>query len=130
VAVLPAISEKNNAPAKPYVGGTGLYINANASDDQAKLAYEFAKFFATKGTEALVAKAGQFPASKDVALPSDNPNVKAWTDQYANGVALPNSPKMSNVWTPADDMVNKVMIGGADPATAAKDAAETINKAG
>ena len=130
VAVLPAISSRSNAPAKPYVGGTGLYINANASDSQTKLAYEFAKWFATKGTEALVAKAGQFPASKDVALPADNPNVKAWTDQYANGVALPNSPKMSAVWTPADDMVNKVMIGGADPATAAKDAAATINKAG
>jgi len=129
VATLPAISAKANAPAKPFVGGTGLYINANDDDDQAKLALAFAEWFATTGTEPLVAQAGQFPASNNVALPSDNPITAAWTAQYANGVALPNSPKMSAVWTPADDMMNKVLTGGVDPATAGKDAADTINKA-
>jgi len=130
VAILPSVSSAENAPAKPFVGIQALYLNSNPDEDQARLALEFARFFSVQGTQALAEQAGQLPASNDVPLPSSNPNAQTWLDQYANGVPLPNDPKMNQVFEPADDMLNKVLNGDATPEDAATDAAETINNAG
>jgi len=130
VAVLPAISEKEDAPAKPFVGGLGLYINSNLDDEQAKLAFEFARWFVTEGTATLVADAGQIPASSDVQISAENVAAQTWVEQYANAVPLPNDPKMGAVFPAADDMLGKVLRGESTPEEAAKSAAETVNKAG
>jgi len=130
VAVLPTVASASNAPAKPFVGIQGLYLNSNPDEDQARLALEFARFFSVQGTQALAEQAGQLPASNDVTLPASNPNAQIWLDQYATGVPLPTDPKMGQVWEPADDMLNKVLNGDATPEEAAADAAETINSAG
>ena len=130
VALMPAISAQEDAPARPFVGATGLYINSNLDEEQAELAFEFATWFSTVGTQPLVEEAGQLPAATSVQIPEDDPYGATFVEQYANGVALPNAPQMALVWTPADDMLAKVMRGEAAPAEAAAEAAETINSAG
>jgi maltose-binding protein MalE len=130
VALMPAISPKENAPARPFVGATGLYVNSNLDDDQAALAFEFARWFSTTGTQPLVDEAGQLPAATSVQIAADDPYGATFVEQYATGVALPNSPRMGVVWAPADDMLAKVMRGEAQPADAAASAAETIDSAG
>jgi maltose-binding protein MalE len=130
VALMPAISAKEDAPARPFVGASGLYINSNLDDEQAALAFEFARWYSTAGTQPLVDQAGQLPAAASVQVPADDPFGAIFVQQYGSGVALPNSPRMGVVWTPADDMLAKVMRGEATPADAAADAAETVNSAG
>jgi len=130
VALLPTIAEKENAAPKPFVGVQSLYVNANADDDQAKLAFEFARWMSTTGTQFLVDEAGQLPASTAVTPAEGDPFAATWLQQYAAGIPLPSNPKMSLVWTPAGDMITKVLEGQLPPDEAAKEAQETIDKAG
>ncbi len=130
VALLPAISDNDNAPARPFVGVQGLYINSNLDPEQAELAFEFARWFSTVGTQILVDEAGQLPASPFVTVPEDEPAAETFVEQYEVGVALPTAPLMQSVWTPAGDMITKVIEGQASPEEAAQEAAETINSAG
>ncbi len=129
LARLPTIAEKDNAEPKPFVGVQSLYINANDEDDQAKLAFEFARWMSTTGTQFLVDQAGQLPASTAVQPAQGDPFAAIWLEQYAAGIPLPSNPKMSLVWTPAGDMITKVLEGQAKPEEAAKEAQETIEKA-
>lgn len=129
VAKLPAISPLENAPARPFIGTTGLYINANLDDEEAELAFQFAQWYSTVGTEFLVTEAGQIPASTQVEIPADQPFAAAFVEQFQEGVAQPTVPEMANVWEAADDMINKVIRGEATPEQAAADAASTINTA-
>ncbi|MDP9366480.1 MAG: extracellular solute-binding protein [Chloroflexota bacterium] len=130
VAVLPQITPSENAPARPFVGGTGVYVNSNLDDDQAQLAFEFARWLSTDGTRPLVEQAGQIPASTAVEPPADDRFAQTWRDQYEQGVAIPNDPMMETVFRTADDMLGKVFRGEAPPEQAANEAAETINRAG
>jgi arabinogalactan oligomer/maltooligosaccharide transport system substrate-binding protein len=130
VATLPKIAAKGGADPKPFVGIQGLYINSNFDEEESIVALEFAKWFSTAGTQVFVEQAGQLPASVDVPLPDSNPNAATWLAQYELGTPLPSTPKMSQVWTPADDMLAKVMRGESTPEEAASSAAETINRAG
>lgn len=129
VALLPKISEKEDADPKPFVGVQSLYINANTEDDQSKLAFEFARWMSTTGTQFLVDQAGQLPASTGVQPAEGDPFAATWLQQYAAGIPLPSNPKMSLVWTPAGDMITKVLEGQLPPDEAAKEAQETIDKA-
>jgi len=130
VALLPAISELQDAPAKPFVGIQSFYVNANAEDDQAQLAFAFAQWMSTDGVQPFVDGAGYLPASTGVTLPAENPLAPVFVEQYAAGVPLPSNPKMSAVWTPAGDMITKTLEGTLPPEQAAAEAAETIDKAG
>ena len=130
VAVLPAIAELQNAPAKPFVGIQSFYVNSNLDDDQAALAFEFAKWMSNEGVQPFVDKAGYLPASTTATLPAENPLAPVFVEQYAAGVPLPSNPKMSAVWTPAGDMITKTLEGTLPPEQAAAEAAETIDKAG
>jgi arabinogalactan oligomer/maltooligosaccharide transport system substrate-binding protein len=130
VATMPKVSSKGNADPKPFVGINGLYINSNFDEEESLVALEFARWFSTAGTQFLVEQAGQLPASNEVTLPESNPNAAVWLEQYELGTPLPSTPKMSAVWTPADDMLAKVMRGESTPEEAAASAADTINSAG
>lgn len=130
VAILPAISSDKDAPAKPFVGVTALYLNANDQGDQAKLAFTFAQWFSTTGTQALANQAAQIPASTSVKVPENDPIAQTFVEQYRVGVALPTNPKMANVWTPAGDMITKVLAGQLSAQQAAQQTAKTIDSSG
>jgi arabinogalactan oligomer/maltooligosaccharide transport system substrate-binding protein len=130
VALLPAISELGDAPAKPFVGIQSFYINANLDEEQAALAVEFAKWMSTAGVQPFVDQAGYLPAANSVTLPAENPHAAVFVEQYAAGVPLSSNPKMAAVWTPAGDMITKALEGTLPPEQAAAEAAETIDQAG
>lgn len=130
VALLPAISELDDAPARPFVGIQNFYINANLDDDQAALAFAFAEWLSTTGVQPFVDKSGYLPAANSATLPEDNPHAAVFVEQYAAGVPLSANPKMGAVWTPAGDMITKVLEGTLPPEQAAAEAADTIDRAG
>jgi arabinogalactan oligomer/maltooligosaccharide transport system substrate-binding protein len=129
VALLPAISTKGDAQPKPFVGSTGLYLNPN-SEDNAELAFEFARWFSADATQMLVDEAGQLPANTQVTVPAGDAAAQAFAQQYQTATALPTNPKMSNVWEPAGNMITKVLDNNVPPEQAAEEAAQTIDAAG
>lgn len=129
VAELPVISQNGDAPAKPFLGVKHIMINSNASGDQAALAAKFAEFFTGAEVGAILAEsAGHLPANTGVDL-SGNPIAGAFVAQAANSTPMPTIPEMGQVWTPAQEMIGKVLAGDATAEAAAAEAAKTINDA-
>lgn len=127
VAVLPAISSAENAPAQPFVGIQSLYVDRNAEADQAQLAFAFARWMSEEGTQIFVAEAGQLPASTAVALPAENQSAPVFLQQYEAGVPLPSNPLMTTVFTAAEAAIPAVLEGSASPDEAGREAKETID---
>lgn len=129
VAPLPLISEANNAAPKPFLGVKHIMINANANEGQAKLAYEFAKWFTgPESVQVLAAKAGHLPAHSGVDVSGD-PIAQAFVTQAQNATPMPTIPEMAYVWEPVGQMITKVLNGDATPEQAAAEAQDAINKA-
>jgi len=59
----------------------------------------------------------------------DDPLQAGFLKQTASASYFPNEPEMGAVWTPAADMITKVIEGKASPADAAKEACATIDTA-
>lgn len=129
VAVLPTISENSDAAAKPFLGVKHIMLNANDEGDQAALALKFAEFFTGAEVGKILAdSAGHLPANTGVDV-SANPIASAFVAQAANSTPMPTIPEMGQVWTPAQDMISKVISGDATAEDAAAQAAKTINDA-
>jgi len=128
VAPLPKISEKADASPMPFLGVKHIMMNSNIEGDQAALAFQFMQWFT--GPDAvgpLAEKAGHLPAHTGVDV-SANPIASAFVEQAQNSTPLPTIPEMGSVWTPAGDMITKVISGDATPEEAAADAQEQINQ--
>lgn len=129
VAPLPVISENGDAPALPFLGVKQIMVNSNLNDDQAALAAKFAEFFTGAEVGQILAdSAGHLPANTGVDV-SANPIASAFVAQAANSTPMPTVPEMGQVWTPAQDMIGKVLDGSATPEQAAADAAKQIDDA-
>jgi maltose-binding protein MalE len=129
VAVLPAISENSDAAAKPFLGVKQIMLNSNADDEQTALALKFAEFFTGPEVGQILAdSAGHLPANTGVDV-SDNPVASVFVTQAQSSSPVPTIPEMSQVWTPAQDMIGKVLSGDATAEEAAAEAASTINDA-
>jgi maltose-binding protein MalE len=128
VVPIPTITEAGDAAAMPFLGVTGIMINANADEEQARLAAAFAEWFTGPESAGILAEQnGHLPAHLEIEL-SDNPIAAAFVAQAENAVPTPNIPQMGQVWVPADDMIAKVLSGDATAEEAAAAAAETINQ--
>jgi arabinogalactan oligomer / maltooligosaccharide transport system substrate-binding protein len=111
----------------PFVGTENYYLNANKKDNKAAL--DFLAFISSPGVQSLfVREAGQISTNQKVDL-SSNPALVPFVQQAAQGSVFPNFPAMGQVWTPAGDMITKVLDGKATPEQAAKEASDAINKA-
>lgn len=129
VAPLPLISEKGDVAPAPFLGLKHLMINYNSTGDQATLAGTFASWFTGPDSVTFLAeKAGHLPAHTGVDV-SANPVAAAFVAQAESATPLPTIPEMGQVWTPAEDMISKVLSGDSEPAAAAAEAASTINSA-
>jgi arabinogalactan oligomer/maltooligosaccharide transport system substrate-binding protein len=129
VAPLPTISEANDGTPMPFLGVKHIMVSANADTEQAKLAVEFAKWFTGPDSEKFLAdKAGHLPANTGVDVTA-NPIAQAFVAQGQSATPLPTIPEMGQVWTPAGDMITKVLSGDSTPEDAAKEAADAIDKA-
>jgi arabinogalactan oligomer/maltooligosaccharide transport system substrate-binding protein len=76
----------------------------------------------------LAEKAGHLPANTGVDV-SANPIAQAFVQQGQNATPTPTIPEMGQVWTPAGDMITKVLSGSSTPDAAAAEAQDAINKA-
>ncbi|TXG80337.1 MAG: maltose ABC transporter substrate-binding protein [Thermomicrobiales bacterium] len=129
VAPLPIISENGDAPALPFLGVKQIMVNSNLDEAQAALATQFAEFFTGAEVGQILAdSAGHLPANTSVDV-SANPIASAFVAQAANSTPMPTIPQMGQVWTPAQDMIGKVLDGSATPEQAAADAAKQIDDA-
>lgn len=129
VAPLPKISEAGDASPMPFLGVKHIMMNSNIEGDQATLAFEFMKWFTGPDSVSFLAeKAGHLPANSGVDV-SANPIASAFVAQAASSTPMPTIPEMGQVWTPAGDMITKVLSGDATPEEAAATAQDQINDA-
>jgi len=129
VAPLPKISEKADAAPMPFHGVKHIMMNSNIEGDQAALAFQFMQWFTGPESVGFLAeKAGHLPANTGVDVSAD-PIASAFVEQAQNTTPLPTIPEMGQVWTPAGDMITKVLSGDATPEEAAAEAQDQINQA-
>ncbi len=114
--------------ANPFTGTDGWYINPNLDATQAKLAVDVALALSAPAAEQIfVDEAGHVPANPAVAI--TDPITQGFADAAAAGLPRPQNAQFGEWWGPFGDALNKVMDGGADPATAVKDACALMNEA-
>jgi arabinogalactan oligomer/maltooligosaccharide transport system substrate-binding protein len=117
-----------SGPANPFTGTDGWYINPNLDATQAKLAVDVALALSAPAAEQVfVDDAGHVPANPVVTV--SDPITKGFADAAAAGLPRPQNAQFGEWWGPFGDALNKVMDGGADPATAVKDACALMNEA-
>lgn len=112
----------------PFLGTKNIFLSSNSKGDSQKAALALMKAFVSADVQSNQAiKAGHIPVNKNVK-PAD-PLVAAVMVQTLSASYFPNEPEMGAVWTPAGDMITKVIEGKSQPAAAATEAADLINKA-
>ena len=95
------------------MGVKSLWITKNAQNPA--LAADLLKFYTNASNQIAMSKAdGEVPANlaadNDTSVTS-NPAISGFADQAKVGVALPNTPFMSGVWTPMDNALAAIWSG-------------------
>jgi maltose-binding protein MalE len=128
-ATLPVIAA-NNTPAKPFVGVKSLWMAKTARNPA--LVADLMKFYTSKTNQIAMSRAdGEIPANSAAA---NDPAVQAqaavaaYAAQVKLGVALPNTPYMSALWTPVQDALTAVWNGTQTPQQALSDAQAAATK--
>ena len=129
VGVAVAPSTPSGGKFAPFVGAELYYISANSSDEEKGAAMQFAQFIMSPGVAQTFANdAGQISTSTEFDV-AGNEALAAFVEQAKQGTPFPNFPAMNQVWTPAGDMISKVLDGQSTAEDAAKEATDAINKA-
>ncbi|MFM7203878.1 MAG: extracellular solute-binding protein [Myxococcota bacterium] len=127
VAPLPTISA-NNQPARPFMGSEAVMMSSRAANKDA--AFEVMKYLTGAEASKVRMQVGkQTVATLKAYEGNTDPMVKVYQQQLANSVAMPNTPQMLMVWSPAATALNKAVTGGAKPAEALKQAQTQIEQA-
>jgi arabinogalactan oligomer/maltooligosaccharide transport system substrate-binding protein len=128
-ATLPTITA-NNSPARPFVGVKSLWMARTAKNPA--LVADLMKFYTNKTNQVAMSQAdGEIPAN---AAAANDPAVQAqaavagYAAQAKVGVALPNTPYMSALWTPVQDALTAVWNGSQTPEKALSDAQAAATK--
>lgn len=127
VAVAPPITMPSGKTFAPFLGTKNIFLNANSTGDAKAAAIKFLAFMSLPDTQAIYAKVGHIPSNP--STPVDDPIIQGFIKQTQSATYFPNEPEMGAVWTPAGDMITKVLTAGVAPADAVKAAVETINAA-
>jgi arabinogalactan oligomer/maltooligosaccharide transport system substrate-binding protein len=128
-ATLPIITA-TGTPARPFVGVKSLWMAKTAKNPA--LVADLMKFYTNKANQIAMSQAdGEIPANSAAA---DDPAIQAlpavagYAAQVKLGVALPNTPYMSALWTPVQDALTAVWNGTQTPAKALSDAQAAATK--
>jgi maltose-binding protein MalE len=111
----------------PFLGTKNIFLSANSQGDAQNAALAFLKFMSQPDTQGVLAAIGHIPSNPNVKI--DDPLQAGFLKQTASASYFPNEPEMGAVWTPAADMITKVIEGQATPADAVKEACQTIDTA-
>lgn len=114
---------------QPFLGVAGFYVSAFTEDPL--LAQIFlTEFVATDAAmEEFYTLNNRPPAYLPVLEAIDDPDLLAFGEAGVNGLAMPNIPQMSAVWTAWGDAMQLVIQQQQDPADAFANAAEQIRTA-
>ena len=124
----PITMSPSGKPFAPFGGVKDVYLSANSKGDARNAAIKFLAFFAQPDTQALFAqKAGYIPTNASAQV--TDPITLGFIKQSQSTTYFPNEPEMGAVWTPAGDMITKVLTAGADPTAVIASAVTTINTA-
>lgn len=127
VATLPTISATNQ-PARPFMGSEAIMMSAKSSKKEA--AFEVMTYLTdTEASKIRMQVGKQTVATVKAYEGVTDPSVKVFQAQLINSVAMPNTPQMLMVWSPAATALNKVVSGGASPAESLKTAQSQIEQA-
>ncbi len=128
-ATLPLITA-SNTPAKPFVGVKSLWMAKTAKNPA--LVADLMKFYTNKTNQIAMSQAdGEIPANSAAAndpAVQAQPAVAGYAAQVKLGVALPNTPYMSALWTPVQDALTAVWNGTQTPQKALSDAQAAATK--
>lgn len=122
VAVMPA----GTAPANPFTGTDGWYINPNGKNTDLAIAFAL-QMVGTAQEQVMTDNAGHVPAAPNVTI--DSPVVQAFSDAATAGLARPQRAEFNNYWGPFGDAVNKVIDKNEDATKAVADACKAMNEA-
>lgn len=126
VAIAPPI-KMGPGTFSPFLGTKNVFLSANSTADAKAAAVKFLNFLSQPETQEIFVKVGHIPSNPNVKI--DNPIGAGFLKQTQTATYFPNEPEMGAVWTPAGDMITKVLEGQATPADAVKAACATINQA-
>jgi arabinogalactan oligomer/maltooligosaccharide transport system substrate-binding protein len=104
-----------------------VFLSSNSKGDAQAAAVKFLNFMSQPDTQSIFVKVGHIPSNPNVKV--DNPIGAGFLAQTQTATYFPNEPEMGAVWTPAGDMITKVLEGKSTPADAVKEACATINQA-
>ncbi|MBX5449932.1 sugar ABC transporter substrate-binding protein [Thermogemmatispora sp.] len=128
-ATLPIVNA-TGTPAKPFVGVKSLWMAKTAKNPA--LVADLMKFYTNKANQIAMSRAdGEIPANSSAA---DDPAIQAlpavagYAAQVKLGLALPNTPYMSALWTPVQNALTAVWNGTQTPAKALSDAQAAATK--
>jgi arabinogalactan oligomer/maltooligosaccharide transport system substrate-binding protein len=110
-----------------YVQTENLYLNANATGDDAAAGLAFMEFFLSPEAQAIMAdptKAAHLPSVQGVEV-SDPFFLQAVT-AFEKGIPFPVIPEMGAYWGPIETLIRSVVDEGADPAEALATAEESV----
>ena len=130
LAVLPVIDEAGKKPMRPWLTIEGAYVSA--SSKQKELAYDFAKFLASKEAGLVLALEGRQLHTNasvyDDKRVADDPVLKAFHNQLSSAEPMPNLAEMTMMWSPATTAMNKIVKGNATPEAAIREASDAIQQ--
>ncbi len=128
VAVAPPLRVGDTAGLTfaPFLGTKNVFLSANATNQPAALA--FISYLVSPEVQTTMAEtAGHIPSNPAASL--NDPILQGFLMQTQSATYFPNEPEMGAVWTPASDMITKVVEGKASPEQAVSEATDTINRA-
>jgi maltose-binding protein MalE len=111
----------------PFLGTKNFFLSANPQGAQRAAALRFLNFITQPATQEIFAGVGHIPSNADVQV--DSRIIEGFIAQTQSAHRMPNEPEMGAVWTPAGDMITKVLDAGVAPADAVRDACQQINQA-
>jgi arabinogalactan oligomer/maltooligosaccharide transport system substrate-binding protein len=130
LALIPKISQNNNATPMPYEGVKGIWMTANVKDANKEAAIAFMKWWTGVDNQIALGKMlGWVPvvygAYNDLTIQND-PVISGFGNQLKYTIGIPSAPQMSEVWGPAGDAWGAVTSGAKTPQAAFQNAEDTI----
>jgi arabinogalactan oligomer/maltooligosaccharide transport system substrate-binding protein len=120
LAQLPAISEANDRPMRPWMTVEGMYLAATCKQKEA--AYDFMKYMTeTEAAKVMALEGNQMPANQRVYADPQvvaNPRVGVYYNQVRVAVAMPNLAEMTLMWSPAASAIGNILRGSEPPQVA------------
>jgi arabinogalactan oligomer / maltooligosaccharide transport system substrate-binding protein len=113
--VISRIPDWEGKTPKPFSGVQMFMVNSKNANKAA--AIDLVNYLTTKDSVVALTKAfNKVPVRKDVledASLKDNVELKAWAEQAAVAVPMPNIPEMQQVWKPWGDATDQIIPGKA-----------------